>query len=47
MGPSNITEVDISGLRQISTGREEQVVYDESSGKGVKIRLRKWNRFGW
>ena len=32
MCPSNIAEVDISGFLRIMAGREEDVVYQESSG---------------
>ena len=41
MDPSNIPEVDIIGSRQVNGGREEQVVYYDSSGKGVVFRIRK------
>ena len=47
MGLSNISEVDIRGMREIFASREEKIVYHESSRKGDKVRFRKRNKFGW
>ena len=45
MGSSNIAEVDIGGTRQVDAGGEEEIIYYDIRGNGIKIRLRKWNKF--
>ena len=47
MGLSGISEIDMHGMREVVTSREEKMIYHESSRKGNKVRLWKWNKFGW
>ena len=47
MGLSGISKVNIDGTREILASREEKIIYHESSRKGGKVRLWKWNKFGW